>query len=220
MSTIRKPSVEDFKVFFGTRLKHLSSQQELIWLSDQVPTEALAAAYPMGIFPWPGEDPNLFPWVSPRQRGVLPLNQFHLGKSTRRQIRKAEFKVTYNKAFTQIIQSCHQAHEAESWIHPLMQQAYIQAHQAGFAHSVEVWQNEKLVGGLYGIDSGLFFSGESMFHKVPNAGKAAIQFLVEKRAARGNSLLDIQQLTPHMKAMGAEVWSRERFLKETSKGKK
>ncbi len=92
-----------------------------------------------------------------------------------------------------------------------MQQAYIQAHQAGFAHSVEVWQDRELVGGLYGIDSGHFFSGESMFHKVPNAGKAAIQFLVEKRAALGNHLLDIQQLTPHMQAMGAETWSRKRF---------
>ena len=211
MRTQRRPRVEDFQVFFGTRLKHLSSKQELIWLSDQVPVEALSASYPLGVFPWPGEDPELFPWVSPRQRGILPLDKFHLGKSTRRQIRKAEFEITYDQAFTEIIQACHQAHEAESWIHPLMQQAYIQAHQAGFAHSVEVWQQGQLVGGLYGMDSGHFFSGESMFHRIPNAGKAAIQFLVEKRAALGNTFLDIQQLTPHMKAMGAETWSRNRF---------
>ncbi len=82
MNHRRRPTVEDFQVFFGTRLKHLNSNQELIWLSDQVPTEALAAAYPMGIFPWPGEDPNLFPWVTPRQRGVLPLARGHLCECT------------------------------------------------------------------------------------------------------------------------------------------
>lgn len=183
-------------------------------MSNVVPVDALAAAYPLGIFPWPGDDPELFPWVCPRTRGVLCLNKFHLGKSTLRQIQKADFKVTFDQAFDQVIQACHQAHQPESWIHPLMQEAYKQAHRLGFAHSVDVWQGESLVGGLYGIDSGSFFSGESMFHKIPNAGKAAIRFLVEKLNRRGDQLLDIQQLTPHMKAMGAEVWSRKRFLEE------
>jgi len=214
MSTSRPPTREDFAVFFQTRLHHLKNRQELIWLSDVVPPEALAAAYPLGIFPWPGDDANLFPWVCPRGRGVLRYDNFHLGRSTLRQIRKAEFTLTFDTAFAEIIQACHEAHAPESWIHPIMRDSYTQAHQMGFAHSVEVWQNEKLVGGLYGVDSGHFFSGESMFHKVPNAGKAAIRFLVEKLQARGDRFLDIQQLTPHMKAMGAENWSRSHFLTE------
>lgn len=212
MSEPRPPTVEDFRVFFESRLKNLTRRQELVWISDIVPVNALAAAYPLGIFPWPGDDPAFFPWVSPRQRGVLVLDKFHLGKSTRRQLKRSGFDISFDQAFAEVMQACHQAHEPESWIHPLMQQAYLQAHHQGFAHSVEVRQNGALVGGLYGIDSGTFFSGESMFHTVPNAGKAGIQFLVGLLRQRGDTFLDIQQLTPHMKAMGAEVWSRAEFL--------
>ncbi|WFB34648.1 leucyl/phenylalanyl-tRNA--protein transferase [Kiritimatiellota bacterium B12222] len=210
------PTREDFSTFFKAKLKQLPNRQECVWISDVVPVEALAAAYPLGVFPWPGDDPQLFPWVSPRSRGVLPFDQFHLGKSTIRQIKKAEFQITYDQAFVDIINTCHHFHLPESWIHPLMREAYIEAHHQGIAHSVEVWQNGKVVGGLYGMDSGHFFSGESMFHLIPNAGKAAIQFLVEQRQNLGNQFLDIQQLTPHMKVMGAETWSRKRFTEAIS----
>ncbi|MGA0333119.1 MAG: leucyl/phenylalanyl-tRNA--protein transferase [Kiritimatiellia bacterium] len=208
------PSREDFQRFFRNRLEQLQPTQELIWISDVVPTEALAAGYPLGIFPWPGDDPDLFPWVCPRVRGVLCLDKFHLGKSTRRQLRRADFIVTMDTCFPEIIEACHRAHEPESWIHPQMREAYTLAWRQGLAHSVEVRQNGVLVGGLYGMDSGHFFSGESMFHRVPNAGKAAIQYLVEHLKQRGDRLLDIQQLTPHMKALGAENWPRRQFFEE------
>lgn len=214
MPETHPPSVSDFRHFFRLKLLALRPAQELIWLSATVPVNALAAAYPLGIFPWPGDDPDFFPWVCPKVRGVLCFDQFHLGKSSCRQIRNQGFDLTYDRAFSQVIQACHHAHAPESWIHPLMQQAYTDAHHQGFAHSVEVWQQGELVGGLYGIDSGHFFSGESMFHKIPNAGKAAIQFLVSRLQQRGDTFLDIQQLTPHMQAMGAQVWSRSRFLME------
>jgi leucyl/phenylalanyl-tRNA--protein transferase len=147
----------------------------------------------------------------------LPLDQFHLGRSSRRALQRTAFTVTFDQAFPEVIRACHEAHEPESWIHPLMQSAYLAAHEQGFAHSVEVWEGDALVGGLYGIDSGTFFSGESMFHRRPNAGKAAIQLLVEKTRIRGDRILDIQQCTPHMKAMGAESWSRNRFLRHLLK---
>jgi leucyl/phenylalanyl-tRNA--protein transferase len=174
--------------------------------------EALAAGYPLGVFPWPGDDPDAFPWVLPRMRGVLPLENFHLGKSTRRALQRSPFRVTLDQAFEQIITACHEFHLPESWIHPRMQRAYLSAYRLGFAHSVEVWEEDQLVGGLYGIDSGLFFSGESMFHRKPNAGKLAIRTLVEKLRRRGDTILDIQQLTPHMRVLGAEAWRRSRFL--------
>lgn len=182
-------------------------------MSNVVPVNALAASYPLGIFPWPGDAPEIFPWVCPRMRGVLCFEKFHLGKSTCRQIKRSGFEVSFDRAFSKVIQACHQAHEPESWIHPLMRNAYAEAHARGFAHSVEVWQNGELVGGLYGIDSGHFFSGESMFHRAPNAGKAGILFLVDLLKNRGDRFLDIQQLSPHMQAMGAEVWSRAQFLR-------
>ncbi len=181
-------------------------------MSNVVPVNAIAAGYPLGIFPWPGDEPEIFPWVCPRERGVLCFEKFHLGKSTCRQIKRSGFEVSFDRAFSEVIQACHRAHEPESWIHPLMRKAYSEAHARGFAHSVEVWQRGELVGGLYGIDSGHFFSGESMFHQVPNAGKAGIQFLVILLQKRGDRFLDIQQLSPHMQAMGAESWSRTQFL--------
>lgn len=212
MTAPRSPGVEEFQAFFKSRLNNLNPRNELIWMSNQVPVAALAAGYPLSIFPWPGDDPELFPWVSPRIRGVLPLERFHVGRSTRRALKKQQFHVTFDRAFADIIQACHESHQPESWIHPLMQRAYIAAHHQGFAHSVEVWEDDALVGGLYGIDSGTFFSGESMFHRRPNAGKAAVMALVEKTRQRGDTLLDIQQCTPHMKVMGAENWRRSRFI--------
>lgn len=212
MTTPRTPTREEFQAFFEHRLQHLPAKSELVWMSNQVPVSALAAGYPLGVFPWPGDDPDLFPWVCPRRRGVLPLERFSLGKSSRRSIRKSGFRITFDKAFSRIIQSCHEAHLPESWIHPQMREAYSEAHRQGFAHSVEVWEGDDLVGGLYGIDSGRFFSGESMFHVRSNAGKAAIEALVLRCRERGDSILDIQQLTPHMRVLGAESWSRETFL--------
>lgn len=212
MTPPRSPGVAEFQAFFRSRIPHLGPRNELVWMSNQVPVAALAAGYPLGVFPWPGDDPELFPWVCPRMRGVLPLTEFRLGRSTRRALRQQPFHITFDQAFSETIRSCHECHLPESWIHPRMREAYLSAHLQGFAHSVEVWQDDELVGGLYGIDSGTFFSGESMFHHRPNAGKAAIQALVNRLRDRGDTLLDIQQCTPHMKAMGAESWRRSLFL--------
>ncbi len=207
-----RTTLETFQRVFAEVLRELEADEEILWVSRTVPVRALQAAYPLGIFPWPGEDPHLIPWVSPATRGVLPLDRFRLGRSSRRQIDRAGFRITRNQAFDDVIHACHHAHAPDSWIHPRMRAAYRAAHRIGLAHSMEVWQGSQLVGGLYGIDSGHFFSGESMFHHVTGAGKAAVAAQVAFGRARGDRLLDIQQLTPHMQAMGAEEWPREGFL--------
>ncbi|MCC5846519.1 MAG: leucyl/phenylalanyl-tRNA--protein transferase [Verrucomicrobia bacterium] len=195
--------LEKFQSFFQQRLRELHPEDELVWISSEVPVEALRAGYPLGIFPWPGEDEDLFPWLAPSVRGILPFERFRLGKSTRRQLNRASFEITFDQAFPEVIQTCAHYHGHETWIHPKMVNAYTAAHRLGFARSVEVWQDGELAGGLYGIDSGFMFSGESMFHRRPNAGKAAIRALVDHLETRGHRFLDIQQLTPHMEAMGA-----------------
>ena len=215
MSTSHPPSSTEYTAFFKHRLREiLTESSELVWVSSRVPWEALLPAYSLGIFPWPGDDPDLFPWVCPLERGVLPFDRLHVGKSTRRQLAKSGYRVTLDTAFEDVIRACAEAPGRETWIHPKMIRAYTQAYQLGFAHSVEVWDTQnQLIGGLYGIDTGTVFSGESMFHRRPNAGKAAILHLVEHLRTRGHTLLDIQQLTPHLAALGAEEWSRETYLR-------
>lgn len=208
-------SVVQYHLFFSVmRGAALEENAELLWGSKTVPVNALEAAYPLGIFPWPGEPEDWIPWVCPLRRGVLPLETFRLGKSSRRQINKAGFRVTLDQAFAEVIRACAEVPGRETWIHPPMREAYTEAHRRGFAHSVEVWLDGELAGGLYGIDSGTVFSGESMFHRRDHAGKAAIAFLVDHLRRRGDRILDIQQLTPHMAALGAEEWDRKTFLNE------
>jgi len=206
-------SAEKYHAFFSAMLDvALERDAEVLWASRTVPVNALAAAYPLGVFPWPGDEHDWIPWVCPLERGVLPLAKFRLGKSTRRHLKDAGFRVTLDHAFPEVIRACATFPGRDTWIHPAMMEAYTEAHRRGFAHSVEVWLDTELVGGLYGIDSGHFFSGESMFHRRDHAGKAAIAFLVDHLRARGDTVLDIQQLTPHMAALGAEEWSRPGFL--------
>jgi leucyl/phenylalanyl-tRNA---protein transferase len=215
MSRPGTPGPAEYTSFFSRNLRRiLPTGSELVWISSRVPVNALRAAYPLGIFPWPGGDPDLFPWVCPLERGVLPFDRLHVGKSTRRQLARARYRITRNTAFDRVIRACAEFPGRDTWIHPEMIRAYTAAHRQGFAHSVEVWdESDTLVGGLYGIDSGTVFSGESMFHTRPNAGKAAILHLVEHLQTRGHTLLDIQQLTPHLAALGAVEWSRTEYLR-------
>lgn len=214
MSNPQPPGPAEYHAFFSHQLQEiLPGDSELIWVSSRVPVDALLPAYALGIFPWPGDDPDLFPWVCPRDRGVLPFENLRVGKSTLRHLAKSDYRVTRDTAFESVIRACAAVPGRETWIHPEMIRAYTLAHRQGVAHSVEVWEKDTLVGGLYGIDSGTVFSGESMFHTRPNAGKAAILHLIEHLRTRGHTLLDIQQLTPHLAALGAVEWTRETYLR-------
>ena len=168
-------------------------------------------AYRSGVFPMahPEED-NAIYWYEPTQRGVLPLNGFKLSKSLKKRIDRREFQVSIDTDFPAVIRAC--AEREETWISEEIQQVYIELHELGWAHSVECRQEEKLVGGLYGVAIGHAFFGESMFHKKTDASKVALFYLVQWLKKRNFALLDMQFLTPHLASMGGIEISQEEYL--------
>ena len=177
--------------------------------------ERLLLAYQSGIFPWfDSDDPIL--WWAPHQRMVLFPDELVVSKSMRSILRKEIFTVTFNKDFRGVISNCSQIRkngQRGTWITSEMIEAYVKLHELGFAKSVEVWQNNELVGGLYGIDLGHVFCGESMFSKVSNASKVAFITLVENLKIRKYKLIDCQVHNDHLESLGAREIDRAEFMK-------
>lgn len=174
----------------------------------------LEEAYTRGIFPWPVDGYPLL-WFSPPERGVLMFDELHVPRSLAREQKRTRLQFTIDQAFERVIHACadvERAHESGTWIKPWMIRGYCEFHRLGRAHSVEAWEDGELVGGLYGVDAGGAFAGESMFHLRPNASKLALLFLIEHLRGRGLGWLDIQVMTPHMEALGARLVPREEFL--------
>lgn len=187
---------------------------DIVAFGNDLRVETLREAYRHGIFPWPHEDWPL-PWFSPRRRTVIFFDEFHPGRTLRKVARRGEFTFTIDRDFPAVIQACASTPRGEedgTWILPPVVEAYTALHRAGDAHSVEVWRGEALVGGLYGVDAGGVFTGESMFHLAPNASKLALVYLVDHLRARGATWLDCQVTTPHMRALGAREIARGKFL--------
>lgn len=187
---------------------------DVVALGEDLRVETLREAYRKGIFPWPHEDVPL-PWFSPRRRAVIFFDELHAGRSLRKTAARNPFTFTIDGDFGAVIRACASAERPEqdgTWIAPNIIAAYTRFHRAGDAHSVEVWDGDQLVGGLYGVDAGGIFTGESMFHRRPNASKLALLFLIDHLRARGSTLLDCQVMTPHMEALGAREIARGRFL--------
>lgn len=190
------------------------SRSDVIAVGGDLRVETLRDAYRHGIFPWPHEGLPL-PWFSPRRRAVILFDQLHVGRSTRKVARSSEYKFTIDRAFPRVIEACSQIPrpgQDGTWIGGDIIDAYIALHEAGDAHSIEAWLGDQLVGGLYGIDAGGVFTGESMFHHAPNASKLALLFLIGHLEQRGAKWLDCQVMTPHMEALGAREIARARFL--------
>lgn len=168
--------------------------------------EILLRAYAMGLFPMAesADDLDIY-WVQPEIRGVIPLDQFHISKSLAKVMRKNPFEIRVNTAFDRVIELC--AQEAEdrpsTWINPTILKLYKALHGIGHAHSVEAWQGDALVGGLYGVSLGAAFFGESMFSRRTNASKICLVKLVDRLKERGFHLLDTQFTTEHLKTFGA-----------------
>lgn len=176
-------------------------------IANRLDPDLLLRAYASGIFPMAerADSPDVF-WVEPRRRGVLPLGSFHLPKSLAKTLKQERFRFTADRAFAAVLAGCAEPTpgRSETWINPLIAEAYLALHQRGSAHSVEAWtQDGELAGGLYGVRLGAAFFGESMFTRVRDASKSCLAALIVRLRVGGFTLLDTQFLTTHLAGFGA-----------------
>ncbi|HMM45657.1 MAG TPA: leucyl/phenylalanyl-tRNA--protein transferase [Candidatus Macondimonas sp.] len=187
----------------------------LLAMGGDLSAARLLAAYRRGIFPWYGPgDPIL--WWSPDPRAVLRPGAVHCSRRLARSMRKSAFRASLDEDFVAVLEGCAapRGPDAGTWLVADMQAAYARLHRLGVAHSFELWDAERLIGGLYGLALGRVFFAESMFSRVPDASKMLLVIAGEQLARRGFRLIDAQVASPHLLRMGAELWPRARFMKE------
>jgi leucyl/phenylalanyl-tRNA---protein transferase len=208
------PRTYDFPewVLIGEYFYHAA---DVVTFGAPLTPETVVEAYRKGIFPWnmPGVP---LPWYCPERRAILEFSELHVTRSLRKERRKTPYTFTIDGAFRSVVESCSQVKRPDqqgTWITDAYVDVYCELRDRGVAHSVEAWEDDgKLVGGLYGIDAGGVFCGESMFYTAPNASKLALLFLIDHLGTRGSTWLDVQVMTAHMEALGAKDISREEFL--------
>ncbi|MBB6483486.1 leucyl/phenylalanyl-tRNA--protein transferase [Rhizobium lusitanum] len=178
--------------------------------------EILLRAYSIGLFPMAesADDPEIF-WVEPELRGIIPLDTFHISKSLAKKIRQKPFDIRFNTDFDGVIAACAEQTigRPSTWINDTIRSLYGILHQLGHAHSVEAWEGNELVGGLYGVSLGSAFFGESMFSRRTDASKICLVYLVERLRQRGFTLLDTQFTTEHLKTFGAIDMPKDDYAK-------
>lgn len=196
----------------------LTEPNGLLAAGGDLSPERLLAAYRKGIFPWYQEGQPIL-WWSPDPRAVLWPDGLKVSRSLRRSLRNRRFELRVDTAFKLVVAGCAEprAYGAGTWITDDMAEAYIRLHRLGWAHSFETWQDEKLVGGLYGVAIGGAFFGESMFTREPDASKAAFATLVEQLVRWDIELIDSQVYTDHLARFGATEWTRRRYLRALAK---
>lgn len=192
----------------------LAEPPGLLVAGGDLSVETLLTAYSNGIFPWYEEGQPIL-WWCPDPRAVLFPDELKISRSLRRSVRRGEFHASCDQAFSDVVEGCTRRDQGDgTWITNDMSRAYRRLHLLGHAHSIEVWQQDKLVGGLYGIAIGRVFFGESMFSSVSNASKVALVHLVYILKSRGISLIDCQIPSAHLASLGSREISRERFLSD------
>ena len=197
---------------------HLGEEDGLVAVGGDLSVDRLLFAYSYGFFPWFSFRDQKEPlWYCPLQRFVIFPEEIHVSHSMRQLMKTTSLRMTINQDFEGVISGCATAQnrnqEEGAWLGPEIMMAYTELHRQGFAASVEVWDDERLVGGLYGVNLGTSFFGESMFSLVPNASKLALIFLARTFGALGGKLIDCQFETPHLKTMGGRFISYEEYLK-------
>ncbi len=192
----------------------MANTDGLLAIGGDLDPERLKLAYSRGIFPW-FEDDKVIMWWSPDPRMVLFPEEIKISKSMQRILKSAQFRVTQNVAFEQVVSFCASVNRTDqegTWITEGMKTAFASLYYQGLAKSFEVWREDELVGGLYGVQTGKVFSGESMFSLESNASKVALIFLAQCAAANGIALIDCQLYTNHLQSMGAREISRAEFI--------
>ncbi len=199
---------------------HLALEEPngLLAVGGDLSPQRLLNAYSHGIFPWYSEGEPIL-WWSPAPRAVLFPQELHIGRSLKKRLRQHPFNITLNRAFESVIDACaapRKQADSGTWITSGMRQAYLQLHQLGYAHSVECWQDDSLAGGLYGVQVGRLFCGESMFTRSSDAAKIALVTLLTRLKAE-IELVDIQMMTPHLAQLGAREISRIEYQRQLSR---
>jgi leucyl/phenylalanyl-tRNA--protein transferase len=193
-----------------------ANEEGIVAVGGDVSPERLLLAYQQGIFPWPARGYPLL-WFSPDPRFALTPSRTHVSRSLRKVIRKGRLRITADLAFADVIAACADVprpHQRGTWITDDLREGYLGLHELGYAHSIEAWLDDRLVGGLYGVSLGKTFAGESMFASEPDASKVAFTTLLGHLAAWGFRVVDCQVHTEHLARFGATMWPRERFLGE------
>jgi leucyl/phenylalanyl-tRNA--protein transferase len=192
----------------------MASAEGILAFGGDLQPQRLILAYRSGIFPWYNEGEPII-WYSPEMRMVLFPEELYISKSMRRLMAKNEFTLSWNKAFEEVIDQCQKSPRKDqlgTWITEDMKQAYIKLHKMGFAKSIEVWREDELIGGLYGIDLGHVFCGESMFSKASNTSKLAFIHLVQELQKKEYKLIDCQVYNEHLESLGAREIPRSEFM--------
>ena len=192
----------------------------VLFVGGSLAPDWMLEAYRRGIFPMPirVEKRRLIAWLSPDPRGVLEFDGLHISRRLTRRLRRGEFHFTLNRAFAAVVEGCAAPRglDNDCWLTLAMQNAYLTLHELGHAHSAEVWQNGRLVGGVFGVAIGGLFAGESMFHRATDASKAALVFLQRHLQYRGYELFDVQWTNAHTRRLGAIDLPRADYLARLS----
>lgn len=197
-----------------------ATEDGLVAIGGDLEIDTLIAAYSRGIFPWPISLDFPLAWFSPDPRGVLDISEIHISKSFEKFLKKNTLEVKFNTSFKEVIKGCAIAPrrgQSSTWITPEIIQGYERLFMDGKAYCVEVWDDKKLVAGLYGVVLGNFISGESMFTKLPNASKLALYSLIKLLEVNGITFLDTQMVTPVVQQFGGKYINRTEFLKRIEK---
>jgi len=205
---------ENFSGSFPSTQFALTEPDGLLAVGANLKPETLLQAYSQGIFPWYSDDQPIL-WWSPNPRCVLYPQKLKISRSLRKTLNKNIYEVRTDTAFREVMQACAEPRKDDkgTWIDKDMLQAYCQLHELGYAHSIECWYKNKLVGGLYGIKIGAMFFGESMFSKKTDASKVALEYLCNTVKPE---LIDVQVYSEHMASLGAELIDREKFIEQVN----
>lgn len=190
----------------------LADEYGLLAVGGDLEVSSLLLAYRNGIFPWPLQGEDRITWFAPPERAILKVSEFKASRSLKRSLKRHDFHFKFNSNFSAVTAGCSEKRKSGTWLNIDMREAYLELYRQGYAHSLECYLKEELVGGLYGVTIGKLFTGESMFHRIPDASKLVLWVLSEYLHAEGAPWIDCQVMNPHLESLGVVEISRTEFM--------